>query len=145
MDKKPSDPLVRAQAVALRNAGFNQVQISQQLKVSRCCVQNAIKKFKKFGVYKDLKHTKRPKKINGRDIRHLKRLVNGDLRLSVSKITSDLNNSLTEPVSVVTVRRYLKDLGYEYVVKIKIQWLSAKHRQQRVTWCTQYLSWTTDQ
>ncbi len=65
-----------------------------------------------------------------------------DYRLSASKITSDLNNCLPKPVSVVTVRRYLKNLGFEYAVKIKKQWLSAKHRQQRVAWCTQYEGWT---
>lgn len=145
MGKKPSDPHIRAQAVALHDAGLNQVQISKQLKVSRCCVQNAIKKFKQLGIYKDLKHTGRPKKINGRDLRHLKRLVTGDARLSASRITSDLNSSLVKPVSIFTVRRYLKDLGYEYVVKIKKQWLSTSHREKRVLWCQEHLNWTIDQ
>ena len=35
------------------------------------------------------------------------------------KITSDLNASLPKPVSTRTIRCYLRDLGYEYVVKIK--------------------------
>ena len=144
MGRKRSDPYIRAQAVALYNAGYNQVDISKQLTVSRCCVQNAIKKYKKFGRYDDSKRSGRPKKIDERSIRHLKRLVNGDSRLCAKKITSDLNNTLPKPVSTMTVRRYLKDLGYEYVVKIKKQWLSAKHRQQRVAWCEQHLSWTAD-
>ena len=38
-------PFVRAQVVTLHNAALNQVQISKQLKISRCCVQNAIKKY----------------------------------------------------------------------------------------------------
>ena len=144
MGKKPVDSIVRTQAVALFDAGLNQVQISKQLKISRHCVQNAIKKFKETGQYKDLKRTGRPKKIPDRSVRHLKRLVKGDVRLSAAKITSDSNASLPKPVSTRTVRRYLRDLGFEYVVKIKKQWRSARYRQQRVNWCNQYLHRTSE-
>ena len=68
--------------VALFDAGFNQVQISKHLKVSRCCVQNAIKKFSDQGIYNDLKRSGRPRKAVGRNLRHLKRLVKSDARLS---------------------------------------------------------------
>lgn len=144
MGKKPVDSFVRAQVVALSAAGLNQVQISKQLNISRHCVQNAIKKYKETGNYNDLKRTGRPKKIPDRAVRHLKRLVKEDARISAAKITSDLNASLPKPVSSRTVRRYLKDLGFEYVVKVKKQWLSNRHRQQRVDWCKQYMHWTSD-
>ena len=119
MGKKTIYPYVRAQMVALHYAGLNQVQISKQLKVSRCCVQNAIKKYKQLGQFDDLKHIGHPKKLSGREIRHLKRLVKGDSRLSESKIPTNLNARLSEPVTTRTIRRYLKDLGFEHVVKIK--------------------------
>ena len=144
MGKKPISSFKRAQIVALHNAGFNQVDISKDLHVSRCCVQNAIKKYKNFGRYDDLKRSGRPKKVVGRNLRHLKRLVKGDTRLSATKIASDLNASLPKPVTTRTIRTYLKDLGFEYVVKMKKQWLGVKHRQQRVAWCTQYMHWTQD-
>jgi transposase len=80
--------------VALHGAGFHQVDISKELRISRCCVQNVIKKYKKFGLYDDLKRSGRPKKVTDRDLRHLKRLVKGDARLSAAKTASDLNASL---------------------------------------------------
>ena len=47
------------------------------------------------------------------------------------------------PFTTRTVRRYLEDLGFEYVGKIKSeQWPSSKHRQQHVDWCTRYMYWT---
>ena len=144
MGKKPVDSIVRAQAVALSDSGLNQVQISRQLKISRHCVQNTVKKHKETRQYNDFPRTGRPKRVPNRGVRYLKRLVKDDGRLSATKITSDLNASLPKPVSTRTVRRYLRDLGYEYVVKIKRQWLSNKHRQQRVDWCTQYTHWTLD-
>ena len=57
MRKKSIHPYVRAHVVALHDAGLNQVQISKHLKVSRCIVQNAIKKCKQQGRFDVLKHT----------------------------------------------------------------------------------------
>ena len=88
MGKKAVSSFVRAQMVALHDVGFNQVQISKQLNISRCCVQNAINKYKHLGIYDDSKRSGRPKKLDGRDFRHLKRLVKGDARLSATKIAS---------------------------------------------------------
>ncbi|CAF1512237.1 unnamed protein product [Didymodactylos carnosus] len=87
--------------------------MSKQLKISRCYVQNAIKKYEELGRYGDLKHTGRPKILSDREVRHLKKLVKGDSRLSAAKIASDLNSSLPKPVTIRTVRRYLKDLGFD--------------------------------
>ena len=120
MGKKSVHPNILVQAVALHDVGLNQVQISKQLKVFRCCVQNAIKKYKKLCWFDDLQHTGRPKKRSGREIRYLKRLVKGDSRIGASKIASDLNTSLPKPVTIRTVQRYLKKLGFEYVVKVKV-------------------------
>ena len=102
----------------------------------------SLKNSKTLDWYDDLKRSGRPKKIPERGIRHLKRLVKEKARLCTAEITSDLNSSLSTSVSTVTVRRYLQKLAFEYVVKVKKQWLSSKHRQQRVAWCMQYSSCT---
>ena len=91
MRKKSIHPYVRAQMIVLHDAALKQVQISKQLNVSRYCVHNAINKDKQLGRFNDLKHTGRTKKLSAREIRHLKRLVNGDSRLSANKIATDLN------------------------------------------------------
>ena len=52
---------VRAQVVGLHAVGFNQVQISKQLNISRCCVQNAINKYKHLNIYEDSKRSERAK------------------------------------------------------------------------------------
>ena len=57
MRKKSIHPYVWAQVVALHDAALNQIQISKQLKVSRCCVENSITKYKQLGRFDDLKHT----------------------------------------------------------------------------------------
>ena len=98
MGKKPVNSIVRAQAVALSDSRLNQGQISRQLNISRYCVQNAVKNCKETRQYDDFLRTARPKKIPNRGVRHLKRLVNDDGRLSAAKIISILSGSLPKPV-----------------------------------------------
>ena len=57
---------------AFHDAGFDQVQISKQLNISRCCVQNAINKDKHLGTHGDSKRLESPKKLDGQSFRHLK-------------------------------------------------------------------------
>ena len=89
-----------------------------------------------------MKRSGRPKSLSDRNIRELKRLVQGDNRLSAAKITTDLYMSLLKSVSKRMVRRYVKKLSYEYAVNIKKQWLSTKHRKARVRCCERYQHWT---
>ena len=121
MLKRPVYSIVRAQVVALSDTGLSQVQISRHLNISGHCVQNAIEKYNETDRYNDLQRTSCPKKIEIRNIRHLKRLVKVDVRLNVTKFASDLNGSLPKLVTTRTIRRYLGDLGFEYIVKIKKQ------------------------
>ena len=61
MGKNSIYPSVRTQMVVLHGANLNQVQIPRQLKISRCRVQDVIKKYKQLGRFDDLKHIGRPK------------------------------------------------------------------------------------
>ena len=119
MGKRSIKPYVRAQAAPIYQSGLNLSKISKQLQVCRCCVRNAITKFEEYTKFDDMERSGRSKSLSDRNIRELKRLVQGDNRLSVAKITTALNVSPFKPVSKRTVRRYLKKLGYEYAVKIK--------------------------
>jgi len=139
--------LVRAQAVALYTKNKTKMsmdEVAAQLNISKCCVYNAVRKHEETGDFADKQRSGRPPKVGERELRHLKRLVIGDNRLSCSKITMELNQSLNKPVTRRTIFNYLKKLGYEYKVKIKKQWLNAQHRKQRVAWCTQYAHFTKD-
>ena len=73
--------------VALHDVGFNQLQISKQLNIFRCCVQNAINKYKYLDTYED---SERPEKVDAQDLQHLKR--------------SDLNAGLPKSVTTQIVR-----------------------------------------
>ena len=99
--------------IALHDAGFNQVQISKQLNISHCCVQNSINKCKHLGTCEDSKRLESSKNLDEQSFQHLKRLVNGDARLSATKTVSNLNAILPKPVTTRIVCTYLKELDFE--------------------------------
>ena len=135
MGKTAIDPYTRVQTVALCNNGkipISMDEVAKQLNISKTCVFNAVKKHKETGEFVDEKCSGRPRKLGERDQCHLKWLVKGESRPSVSKITKDLNQSLSEPITSCTVFNYLKRLSYEYKVKLKKQWFSRKRDEQRV-------------
>ena len=62
MRKKAVSSFEQVQVVALHDAAFNQVQISKQLNISRCCVQNTINKDKHLRICENTKRSGLPKK-----------------------------------------------------------------------------------
>ena len=144
MGRKVVSSFVRAQVVALHDARFSQIQISMRLNISRCCIQNMINKYKHRGIHEGSKRTGHPKKLDERSFRHLKRLAKDDARPNATKLASDLNASLPKLVTTRTVSTHLKELGFEYVVKVKTQWLGVQNRRQSAASFTKYLKWTSD-
>ena len=141
MGKTAIDSCARAQAVALYNNSkipMSMDEMAKQLTISKTCVFNAVKKNKETGKFVDEKRSGRPRRLSEHDQRHLKRLVKDESSLSVRKVTKDLNQSLPEPITSRTVFNYLKRLSYEYKVKLKKQWFTRKHHEQRVTWCQRH-------
>ena len=64
MGKKAVSSFVRVQMVALHDVRFNQIQISKQLNIPRCCAQNIINKYKRLGTYDELKRSGLPKRVD---------------------------------------------------------------------------------
>ena len=94
MNKRSIEPYVHAPAVPLYQSSLNLSKISKQLQVSRC---NAITKFD------GMKRSALPKSLSDCNIRELKRLVQGDNRLSAAKITTDLNMNWCPKVQCVDI------------------------------------------
>ena len=116
MGKTAIDSCTRVQAVDLYNdskISMSMDEVAKQLNTSKTCVFNVVKKHKETDEFVDEKRSERPRKLGERDLRHLKRVVKGENRLSVSKITKDLNQFLPEPITSRTVFNYLKRLAYE--------------------------------
>jgi len=135
----------RAQCVALSKVGMTCREISNIVGISKSSVQRALKRYEETGGFQDRRHTGRPKKLNDRNIRMLKRIVQNDGRYSARETTIRLNNTLNNPVSIRTVINYLQQCGYEYKTKRTKPFLSKNHQKVRLKWCLDYSNWTINQ
>ena len=108
--RKAVSQFVRVQMVALNDAGFNQVQVSKQLKIARCCVENAIKELNDQGVRDDMKRSERPRKVYVCDFPHLKRLVKGNMHLTVAKIKADFEYQFNETCCNAIISQIFEDI-----------------------------------
>jgi transposase len=93
----------RGQIVAMHAEGHSQVFISQQLKISRCAVQNAIKAGRPIC---NRKNCGRKRKTTPRDDRVLKQVVTSSPHTSAARLVQVLKERGTN-ISQSTVRRRL--------------------------------------
>jgi transposase len=114
----------------LSNAGFTCRDASKIVGISMSSVQRALARFEETGDYHDRPCSGRPKKLNDRNVRLLKRLIQNDGRYSSRETTIRLNNSLRSPVCRRTVINYLHDNGYQYNAKVKRPFLTKNDKKK---------------
>ena len=98
------------------------MQVSLVVKLigsSKSSFQRIIKRFEETSDFHDWRRSDRPKRLNDRNIRMLKRLTENNARYSSYETANKLNNSLKNPMYKITVITYLHKNGYEYKTKIK--------------------------
>jgi transposase len=128
----------------VRNAGMTFEKISTIVGISKSSVHRALERFEERGDFHDRRRSGRPKKLNNRNIRMLKRLTENEGRYSSRETRIRLNNSLKNPVCRRTVVNYLHQCGYEYKTRIKKLFLTKQHKKMRLDWCLEHSNWTTD-
>ena len=134
MTQKLDRDYQRAQCVALSKTHMTCREMTTFVDMSKSSVHRALKRFEELGDFHDRRCSGRPKKLNNRNIRMLRRLVQ-DNRYSAREITIRLNNQLINPVCVRTVTNYLHNCSYEYKTKITKPFLNKNHQQVRLNWC----------
>ena len=94
MSKRSSEPYVLPQAVALYQSSLNLSKISKRLQVSldAAYATQSITIFEEYTKFDDMKRSGRPKSLSDRNIRELKRWVQGDNRLSAAKNSNRLKH-----------------------------------------------------
>jgi len=144
MGKSPSLlPTKRAQIVAFRKTGMSQVAICKQLNVSRCAVQNALRKFDDGGGFSDAARSGRPKKTTVNDDRIIRRTVIINPRATTADAQREL---LTAGVNVhrSTISRRLKTMDLRAFKPAKKPLLTVAMRRKRLEFAKAYRNWTAD-
>ena len=88
MTQKLQREYQRAQCFSSSNGGFSCREASKVIGISKSSVQRATKRFKETSDFRDGRRSGRPKKLNDRNIRMLKRLTKNNGRYSSRETTN---------------------------------------------------------
>jgi transposase len=105
---KPLASEVKNQIIGMHRVKARNVDIAQECGLSASTVQSVISKFKLSGSVERKKPSGRPKILTSRDHRHLIRDIKRSQRLTTDQLTS----KSTTKVGKCTIRRSLRNLGY---------------------------------
>ena len=84
---KHTPTVIRAQIVALREAGLKFKQISDQVGYSIGTCSIVVKNYKETGSYVSKKGPGKKRKLNARGERQTRRMVEKDIKMSCKKLT----------------------------------------------------------
>ena len=143
--KKPNLSVeVRAKIVTLVEEGYSMNQVAKRMKVSRCCVQELVKKHKETGTVQDRSREGRPRMTTKREDRLLARMSIRDRRKTAPELRSDWLEDAAVDASVSTVRRRLHEVGLRGCVAVKKPLLTQRHKDNRLTWAREHRDWSAD-
>lgn len=119
-------------------------RVARMVGISRCCVQEIMKKQKETGRVVDRQRSGRPKATTARQDRELVRLSLHDRKATAPDLKCLWAVASGTTVSVQTVRRRLLDKGLRGCVAVKKPKLTESHKRNRLQWAKERRLWTTD-
>jgi len=127
----------RVRVIERRGEGKTYRQIAGEVGLSKSEIARIWKGWKTESKLHAAHRSGRPQKLNIRDIRHLRQLVDKDPSASLSEITvrSGLN------VTPWTAGRYLRKEGYWVRIARKKPYLDSRKMRKRYTWCLLRRKW----
>ena len=139
--KKKTDISVLNQAIGLHKAGKSQRYIAQVLHISKSCVQNSIKRFDERNTLEHKRGAGRKRETTIRENRMIERIASIHKKRSIKFIHGEVQRAKID-VSVATVYRRLREMGFDSHTSVKKQFLTKKHRAKRLEWCKKHQNWT---
>ena len=127
---------------ALNEEGHSAREIGRRLGISDSTVRYNLRKLNEYGSMDTLPRSGRPRATNERDDRHIVLTCRRNRFLTAPELAIDLANTSGVDVHPSTISRRLADAGlYGRVARHKPR-LTAVHKQRRLDWARQHLTWT---
>ena len=121
----------------LRAEGNSHLQIACAINKSKTVVTNLLKKRKR---YRSKKRKGRKLKLTQREQRHIFRVMSNN---NVS--SSDIQREVSIPICRKTAYNYIKrNPNLKYMKLASKPPLKAEHKQARLEWCWEHMSWTEE-
>ena len=118
----------------------SQREIAQILHISRRSVQYILKKFRDHRSVVDRPRCGRPRFLGKHMERRVVRISKGTPTLTARQVRQE--SSLTNIVSLGTMRRTLRRNGLFGRIAARKPGLNSRHRNNRLPWCREKLSWS---
>ena len=108
-------------------------KISRQLKISRRCIRQMIRKFDKYGTVETRLGAGRPKKITNRQTRLIKLEQMRDETNSLTDLVRYANTNMSLPISTSTISRILRQYNMNSYIALRKPRITPKQRRTGVT------------
>lgn len=135
-----------AMIIALKEGGKQTKEISEQLGVAKSTVRKWCARFRadpKKDLPEPLPHTGRRRKISKRAVNMLKRTLEQRPRVTARKLKED-NPELFGEVSIRTVSRRVKELGYNSEKPLRKPLITSRQKENRIKFAKKYSTWTEE-
>ena len=120
--------------------GESQRKIAKTENISRCCIQNLIRKFECYGNMSNLPHTGRKAKISQRQRNLVVRRAQMNPFSSLNQIKESVCNTIS--ISKTSIFNILKNSELKTFRSAKKSFVNFKQRQKRKDFCKNYNGWS---
>lgn len=139
---------VRQLVIFHREKGKSYREIGRLLNLSKSTVRDIIKRYTDEDRIESIPQKGRPKLLTASDKRLIIRKIKKDPGLSAPKLTAELFEETRKKVHPDTVRRALKENGYNGRVARKKPYINEQNRKKRINFAKDYVckaqSWWND-
>ena len=135
---------IRAQAIGMHRGGNSLQNISTALSLPRSTAQSIVNRWKNNNCIANTFRSGRPKLLNPRGMRKLKKIVKSSRWNTITKITSELQTSIQSNISSTTVRRRLHQLGFSARFPARKPLISESNPLRRYYFVQKYKRWSPD-
>ena len=116
--------------------------IARNLGISSSMVHNIIKRFRESGEITACKRQGRKPTLNARDLRSLRRHCIKNRHQCVKDITTWAQEHFRKPLSVNTVRRYIRKCNLKLYYAKQKPFINNTQKRRRLLWARAHLRWT---
>lgn len=129
---------IRKLVISHYEQGLSGGDISQLLNVRRTTVYAIIRRYKREGRVASISQQGQPKKLTSSDERWIRREIEKNPKISAPKLTDELCRRKGVTISAATVRRSIKNMGYNSRTARRKPYISPANIQKRLEFAKQH-------
>lgn len=117
------------------HGGETMAAVAKQFKVTTSAVSQLVKKYRTVGSVEDVKKKPKPKKLDRKNLKRIRRAARAKPKRSLKKTKAALHL----PVCVETLRKSLHDMNFESFRPRRVPQISKKNIAARIDWASKHL------